>query len=325
MFLVTGATGHIGNVLVRQLIEKGNKVRAMLLPNDDTSALNGLDVEIVHGNVLDYASLINAMQGVDGMFHLAGMITIMPGPDPRVWDVNVHGAKNALHAALEMNLDRFVYTSSIHALKRVDDGVIDESVPYDPDNPYGTYDRAKATATQYILDNLSSKMDTILACPTGVIGPYDYRKSLMGDSIRNVANNQTSIYFEGAYDFVDVRDVADGLIAAYEKGKHGESYILSGERVTMEDIYDLVQQALGEVRNKVKLPLFLAEFFSKITPLYYRLTKTTPQLTPYSVEVLQSNANISHAKATRELGYEPRSVLEAIRDALEWEKANAAG
>ncbi len=148
MILVTGATGHIGNVLVRKLLEQGKKVRALIWRGEDTSPLRGLDVESVEGDVLDPESLKAAFRGVDEVYHLAGIISIMPGQNPFVWRVNVEGTRNVLEAARRNNIRRLIYTSSIHALRRAPHGkLIDESLSFDPNNPYGAYDRSKAEAS----------------------------------------------------------------------------------------------------------------------------------------------------------------------------------
>src|SRR5512139_40934 len=172
--LVTGATGHIGNVLVRKLLERGKKVRALILPGEDTTSLDNIAVEKVEGDVLNLDSLWKPLEGVSGVFHLAGIISIMPGPDPVVWRVNVEGTRNVLTAAVRSGVKRLVYTSSIHAIQRVETGVIDETLPYDPGNPYGEYDRSKAQATLEVQQASREALDAVIACPTGVIGPFDY-------------------------------------------------------------------------------------------------------------------------------------------------------
>jgi dihydroflavonol-4-reductase len=132
MILVTGATGHIGNVLVRKLLDRGEKVRALIWHGEDTSPIHGLDVEQVDGDVLDPVSLASAMQGVDTVYHLAGIISIMPGKIPFVWRVNVEGTRNVLEAARHAHIRRLVYTSSIHAIARAPHGVTqDESLGFD--------------------------------------------------------------------------------------------------------------------------------------------------------------------------------------------------
>jgi dihydroflavonol-4-reductase len=318
MWLVTGATGHVGNVLVRKLLERGEKVRAMILPGECRESISGLKVEAVEGNVLDVDSVFQSMRGVKGIFHLAGVISIMPGANPFVRKVNLEGTKNILRAAMESGIKKLIYTSSIHAIRRVKDGVIDESVPYDMNNPYGAYDRSKAEATMEVLNAAHAGLEAVVTCPTGVIGPYDFRGSMMGAVIHDAAVAKPTLYVEGAYDFVDVRDVADGLISAAENGKRGESYILSGQKITVRYMLETVREITGKNFFQMKIPFDLAKLAALFTPLYYQFANVTPRLTPYSLEVLQSNSNISHAKATRELGYLPRSLYESIKDTVKW-------
>ncbi len=318
MWLVTGATGHIGNVLVRKLLRRGEKVRALIPTGESRGPLKGLEVEAVEGDVLDLESVFASLRGIRGVFHLAGVISIMPGPNPFVRRVNVDGTKNVLKAAKESGVEKIVYTSSIHALQRVEDGTIDESLSFDADNPYGAYDRSKAEATLEVLNSARAGLEAVVACPTGVIGPYDYRGSMMGAVIHDAAVAKPSLYVDGAYDFVDVRDVADGLITAAEKGKRGESYILSGNKISVRYLLETIREITGRGFFQMKIPFDLARFAAYFTPMYYKLAHTTPRFTPYSLEVLKSNSNISHAKATRELDYRPRSIYETISDTVKW-------
>jgi dihydroflavonol-4-reductase len=319
MILVTGATGHIGNVLIRKLLDQGRKVRALIWRDEDTTSLKGLQVEQVQGDVLDPASLEPAMGGVETVYHLAGIISIMPGRNPFVWKVNVEGTRNILEAARHAQVRRLVYTSSIHAIGRSPHGVaMDESLGFDQDNPYGEYDRSKAAASLEVQKAANQGMDAVIVCPTGVIGPYDFRGSEMGEVIRNASEARTMFYVEGAYDFVDVRDVADGMIAANAIGRQGESYILSGQRLSVRYLLETVREVTGLAFSSIKIPFSLAEFAARFTPWYYLKTKVKPRFTPYSLEVLQSNSNISHAKAARELGYHPRPLHETITDTVRW-------
>jgi dihydroflavonol-4-reductase len=318
MWLVTGSTGHVGNVLVRKLLERGEKVRALILPGESRESISGLKVETVEGDVLNMDSLFKSMRGVRGIFHLAGVISIMPGPNPFVRKVNVEGTKNILRAAVKSGIKKLVYTSSIHAIKRVETGVIDENVPYDMENPYGAYDRSKAEATLDVLNAVQNGLDAVVTCPTGVIGPFDYRGSMMGTVIHDAAVAKPTLYVDGAYDFVDVRDVADGLISASENGKPGESYILSGEKISVRYLLETVREITGRNFFQMKVPFDLAKFAAFFTPMYYQMANAIPRFTPYSLEVLQSNSNISHAKATKELGYSPRSLYESIKDTVKW-------
>jgi dihydroflavonol-4-reductase len=319
MILVTGATGHIGNVLVRKLLEQGEKVRALIWRGEDTTPLNGLAVEQVEGDVLDPASLKSAMQGVDTVYHLAGIISIMPGRNPLVWQVNVEGTRNVLEAARRARIRRLIYTSSIHAIARAPFGVtMDESLGFDQNNPYGEYDRSKAAASLEVQQAAAEGLDAVIICPTGVIGPYDFRGSEMGEVIRSASEARPMFFVEGAYDFVDVRDVADGMIAAMDRGRRGESYILSGQKLSVRYMLQTVREVTGKAFSSIKIPFSLAEIAARYTPWYYRRTKSKPRFTPYSLEVLQSNANISCKKALAELGYKPRPVYESIADTVRW-------
>ncbi len=319
MILVTGATGHIGNVLCRRLVEKGEKVRALVWRGEDTACIRGLPVEIVEGDVLEVESLREAMKGVKVVFHLAGIISIMPGENPQVKQVNVQGTRNILSAATEARVKRLVYTSSIHAIHRAPHGtVIDETLPFDAENPYGAYDCSKAEASLEVLKAAAKGLNAVIVCPTGVIGPYDFRGSELGEVIRGAAEARPMFYVEGAYDFVDVRDVVEGLILAAQKGRRGESYILGGNKISVRYLIETVREVTGKAFASIKIPFSLAEMAAKFTPWYYRRTRAKPRFTPYSLEVLQSNSDISHKKAERELGYKPRPAFETIRDTVRW-------
>ena len=319
MILVTGATGHIGNVLIRKLLAQGEKVRTLIWRGEDTTPLEGLDVEQVQGDVLDPASLDTALQGVETVYHLAGIISIMPGRDPQVWRVNVDGTQNVLAASQRANIRKLIYTSSIHAIARAPHGVkMDETLGFDANNPYGEYDRSKATASLEVQKAAREGLDAVIVCPTGVIGPYDFRRSEMGEVIRGAAEAHPMFYVEGAYDFVDVRDVADGLIAAGKNGRRGESYILSGQKLSVRYLLATVREVTGKAFSSIKIPFSLAEFAARFTPWYYRRTQSKPRFTPYSLEVLQSNSDISHLKAALELGYKPRPAYESIADTVRW-------
>ncbi len=323
--LVTGATGHIGNVLVRKLVEEGSDVRALVLPGDSLRPLEGLEVETIPGNVLDPQGMRPAFNGVDTVYHLAGLVSILPGKQPHVRRVNVEGTRNILRLASEAGVRRLVYTSSIHAFKRIPAGAaMDETLPFDPDNPYGAYDRSKAEATLEVIQAAQKGLDAVIACPTGVIGPYDYAESEMGRLISNVLRKKFHWYVDGAYDFVDVRDVATGLLQVAQKGRTGEAYILGGEQITVRRLLDAVQSVLhGELSNAPKkrflrVPFAMAQAAAQFAVPFYTWLKTRPLFTPYSLDVLRSNSTISHAKAAWELEYYTRPIFETLRDTVRW-------
>ena len=319
MNLVTGATGHIGNVLVRHLLARRERVRALVLPGEDLTPLAGLPIELAIGDVLDPTSLQAAFQGVRCAYHLAGMISILPGPDQRLMEVNLTGTRNVLIAAQQAGVRRLVYTSSIHALQRIPHGTtIDEDIPFDPEGALSAYDHSKAAASLEVLQAAGQGLPAIIACPTGVIGPYDYRRSEIGRLIQSCLQRKPQLFVDGAYDFVDVRDVARGLILACERGRPGQTYILSGEQITVRGLLDSIRSLTGQRLPRLRIPFWLARLAAAASPLFYRLTHFPPRFTPYSLVTLQSNSRISHRKAEHELGYSPRPLHYTITDTVLW-------
>ncbi len=323
MDLVTGATGHIGNALVRELLSRGREVRALVRPWRDCTSLDGLDIQLVEGDILDPISLRRAFAGIEDVYHLAGMISIMPGRNKAIERVNLEGTRYILEAARESGVHRLVYTSSIHAYRRVPHGItIDERLPFDPEHAISSYDWSKAQASLEVLEACRQGLDAVIASPTGVIGPYDYRISEMGAVILGAMQNKPQLCVEGAYDFVDARDVATGLVLACQKGSTGESYLLSGEQMSVKMIIASIQGVCSLHSMIIKPPLSLAYLAAFFAPLYYQLANKRPRLTRYALATVTSNSNISHAKASQELGYAPRSLEDTLKDTIQWFRDN---
>lgn len=319
MNLVTGGAGHLGNVLVRQLLERGERVRVLTLPGEDNRSLEGLPIEKVEGNVLDVDSLVRAMQGVDVVFHLAALVSITEDKSHLLQEVNVDGTRNVIRAAQDMGVQQLIYTSSIHAIERPPLGVpITEYLNFDPENPAGAYDRTKAQASLLVQAAARDGMDARIICPTGVVGPYDYRRSEMGQLLLSWMNSRVNFLIEGAFDFVDVRDVARGQILVRDQGKPGEVYILGGERIELTMLHNLVQKVLGRKTPVITFPLPIAKIVAPLAELYYKITKSKPVLTRYALETVFSNSEISSEKAKRELGYQPMQLVKSIGDTVRW-------
>jgi dihydroflavonol-4-reductase len=319
MNLVTGAAGHLGNVLVRELLRNGENVRALTMPGEDCTSIEGLPIDCVEGNILDRKSLDPAFSGVHTVFHLAGLVSLLEEHAPILHRVNVEGTCNVILAARHAGVKRMVYTSSIHALSRPPDGVtIDETLPFDIINSAGPYDRTKALASLVVQASQASDLDTVIVCPTGVIGPYDFRRSEMGEMILDWMNQKLNILVKGGFDFVDVRDVARGHILAARYGRSGETYILGGERIAVCRLRELVQSRAGVYSPALQLPGWAAMAGAWLAEYYYRLAHTRPRFTRYSLETLVSNSVISSAKAARELGYTSRALAESIADTVGW-------
>jgi dihydroflavonol-4-reductase len=325
MVVVTGATGHIGNVLTRRLTAQGQAVRALVMSGDDLRPLTGLDVEIIYGDVTDLASLESAFTGADIVFHLAGIVTIMSGMARVLERVNVGGVRNVAAACRAAGVRRLVYTSSVHAIAEPPQGTaIDESQPFDPNRVLGDYARSKARATLLLLDEVAKGgLDAVICCPTGVIGPGDYGISNVGQLILDFASGQLKSYVSGAYDFVDVRDVARGLILAAEKGLKGRHYILSGAQVQVLELMKELEKDIGYPAPTFRIPSAIARAAGVLASAYYRLLRRRPVFTAYSIDVLRSNSQVSSARAREELGFTSRPWRESIRDHVEWFRAGA--
>jgi dihydroflavonol-4-reductase len=320
MIVVTGATGHIGNVLIRELITRRQIVRALVMPNDDYRPLTNPEVEIVRGDVTDLKSLESAFRGADIVFHLAGIVTIMPSMKKVLERVNVGGVRNVAEACRASGVRRLVYTSSVHAIAEPPHGtVIDESQPFDPDRVLGDYARSKARATLLLLEEVRKEgLDAVICCPTGVIGPGDYGTSNVGQLILDFASGHLKSYVRGAYDFVDVRDVANGLILAAEKGQPGRHYILSGAQVQVPELMKELGRNIGYPAPTYEIPPAIARAAGVLASVYYRLIRRRPVFTAYSIDVLRSNSQVSSARAREELGFITRPWQESIRDHVEW-------
>jgi len=318
--IVTGATGHIGNVLVRELLAEGAVVRVLVLPDDDERPLAGLNVEIAYGDITDPVSLKSAFAGAELVFHLAGIVTIMPSMASVLERVNVGGMRTVIAACRASGVHRLVYTSSIHAMAEPSHGtVIDESQPFDPDRVLGDYARSKARATLLLLDEVSKGgLDAVICCPTGVIGPWDYGISNIGQLILDFASGHMKSYVSGAYDFVDVRDVARGLIVAAEKGQSGRHYIFSGTQVHVPELMEELARDIGYPAPTYRIPTVIARTAGILASMYYRLLRRKPVFTAYSIDVLRSNSLVSSARAREELGFTSRPWQESIRDHVEW-------
>jgi dihydroflavonol-4-reductase len=322
--LVTGAAGHIGNVLVRELISRGIKVRALDRPGYNKHSLEGLDIDLVLGDILDYQFLRDAIRGCETVFHIAGRVSVAPGMADTLYRVNVIGTQNVITACVETGVRRLVYTGSIHAFFEPPLGTtIDETTPLDVHQTCGEYGSSKARACTEVLKAADNGFDAVIVCPTGVVGPYDFEPSRLGQLLLDLARKKLTAYIDGAYDFVDVRDVAHGHVLAAQNGNTGETYILSGECISVRELMEMVRELTGVHAPRVKVPYFVAWIASLFTPLYYRMKKIEPRFTRYALHTLRSNSCITSQKAQHELGYAPRPLRQAINDAIAWFRANS--
>jgi dihydroflavonol-4-reductase len=306
--------------LVRSLAARGaGPLRALVRPTADLSSLAGLDVEIAQGDVLDPSSLLPAFAGADTVFHLAGIVSIARGGFPRLHETNVEGTRNVLAACREAGVRRLVYCSSIHAFVVPSAGsCLTEESPIDPSRAAGAYDRTKAEATLSVREAIGQGLDAVMVFPTGVLGPYDFRPSNTGELVLACAQGRLKAYVDGAYNFVDVRDVAQGLISAAQEGRSGEGYILAGHDVTVREMLLSIEAVTGTPAPRLRLPFGLVRRLSFLIPVYYAATRQKPLFTTYSLDVISSGCAMTNQKAERELGYRPRPFQETMEDTVRW-------
>ncbi|MGN0526067.1 MAG: NAD-dependent epimerase/dehydratase family protein [Acutalibacteraceae bacterium] len=321
--LITGATGHIGYALLKELADSGEKVRILI--RKDSKQFDGIDCEKVYGDVTNLDQLREAFEGVDVVYHLAGIIDINADQEDMIWNVNVGGTKNVVQACEEKGVRRLVYASSVDAFYPLPDNQVMREVDhFEPDILDGTYAKTKATATQFVLDEVKAgKIDAVVTHPGACIGPYDFKVSNVGEMVRMFVNGVFPVTLSfGEYNFVDIRDVAHGMIMAAKQGGKGECYILCGERITVGDFIKVTAEACGKKAPKIPLSYGFAKAVAPLAEVYYKLSKSTPLFTRYSIRKLVSNCNFSIEKAERELDYHPMTVKQSVTDMVQWIKEN---
>ncbi len=314
--LVTGGGGRLGNVLVRRLLDTGHQVR-VLEPGDRPESLAGLDIEFASGSVLDEGDVVRAMDGAEVVYHLAAKIDLRPKKDPMLFPINVDGTRNVAEACLSRGL-RLVHTSSHHAVEREP-----LSEPLTEDRPLALdekcdYHRSKAIGETVVLDACKRGLNATIVNPGSMIGPYDYEPSMIGAALIDMYFGRVPVLLDLLSDYVDARDVADGMIAAADKGRVGERYFLTGDVVPILDMVSLYGELTGAKVPTRALPLWVGWAILPLALAGSSITKNDPFITADMLRASVSNAVVSREKAQRELGYDTRPLRESLTDAVEW-------
>lgn len=330
IYLLTGAAGFLGSNICAQLLAEGKRVRALVLPNDKSAKYIPDAVEIVFGDLTDADSLEPFFDIPEGkrsvIIHCASMVTVDPQYSDKLMAVNVTGTRNIITKVLaHTECEKMVYVSSTGAIPEQPHGTrikeVDKFEPCDPAKVVGAYSQSKAKATQMVLDAV--RVMGLKACvvhPSGILGPNDYALGETTSTVLQIIRGEMPMGMQGSFNLCDVRDLAAGTIAAIEKGRVGECYILANETVTLKEMCDMLNAECNSKKIKFYLPLNLADKIAQGLEKQAEKTGKKPLMTTFSVYNLARNNEFDYSKAQRELGYSTRSYQETIRDEVQWMK-----
>ena len=326
IYLVTGAAGFLGSNICRQLIARGERVRALIMNGDPAEKYVPKGVEIVHGDLLDETSLDVFFDTgeVDDVYviHCASIVWVKNVVNPKVHAVNVDGTANILAQCVKNRVTKLIYISSTGAIPELPHGEknkeVDRFLPTDGLVDY--YSKTKAEATQLVLDALKEHpdLDASIVHPSGICGPYDYAFGSVTSMVRDFLQGKMKMGIEGTFNSVDVRDLAEGVIAACERGRRGECYIMSNEVVTMRDMFRLMNESVGLSHRYYVLSREFAHVGVWFLGLASKFTGKDPLLSEFNIYMLNRNNEYDCSKAERELGFHCRPYSESIRDTVAW-------
>ncbi|MBN1891234.1 MAG: NAD-dependent epimerase/dehydratase family protein [Clostridiales bacterium] len=325
-YLVTDAIGQLGNAITRLLLDHGHAVRVLVPLEGDITPLKGMPVDIVHGDVLvkdsmkQFFEIDNIRESI--VIHTAENRSVAAVRDPMIHRVNVQGTMNVTDICVKKHVARLVYIGSAHAIPEKGNGEeIDEIEHFNRDLVEGDYAKSKAEATQYILNKVTlNGLNAVIVHPSGIIGPYEYGESEIVQLIREYLTGELTTVINGGYDFADVRDVAQGVLSAAERGNNGSCYILSNQYVSAKDFLEGLQNITGYPPVKKVVPLWVAKRTARVNRFWHRIRNRKAPIDTYAVFTVYPNAKFSHSRADSDLSYKTRDINRSLADTLTWLK-----
>jgi len=317
---VTGASGHLGNVVCRLLLEKGYSVHAFY--NSDKKALADLDVPLFQGSVLDKNDLTKLLTGCDAVINCAGIISIHGDPDGRVHRTNTEGPKNVLEVCAALGIKKIIHVSSVHAvLEHPLESVFDESRGYKQPGAYA-YDYSKAIGEQIVLNAFEKKeIEGCIVRPSLIIGPYDFKPSEIGKALIDFYKQKIPALPPGGYNFIDVRDAAASIVEALNKGRSGEIYHITGKYHLLKELAALIKKTTGKKVPRFVLPFWMMKASLPFIQVYSKLSAAAPVFTREAIAALKyGHPNMVNTKAANELNHQSRSLEDSVRDFYAWQK-----
>ena len=319
--IVTGAGGFIGSAVVRALLARGRKVRALVEPRGDAKNLEGLDVDVVECDVTDEAALRRALLDATALYHLAAIYRLWaPDPEP-LFRVNVEGTTAVLLAAQAARIEHVVFTSSIMAVGLGGD----ETKAFDLFDMAGTY-----TLTKYLSERIAMRfaragMPLVVVNPGMPFGPGDRAPTPTGRIIQQFLRREVPALGAGSLSVVDVDDCAEGHVLAEEKGRAGERYILTGHDVTLADFAARIGRIAGVRVPKIKVPAALGVPVARMMEAAAKRSGQEPLVTEKEARFTAASPHFSNDKAMRELGFRVRPLDETLERAIAWFRAQGMG
>ena len=325
IYLVTSAAGLMGGQVCRQLLERGDKVRAFVLRNDPAAKYVPEGCEIAEGDVSDKESMkdfFSLPEGMDAIvLHMAAITSMNPEYDQKVMDVNVGGTKNIIELCLSTpGVKKLVYCSSTGAIPEQPAGTKIKEIDYfDETKVPGCYAQSKALATQEVLDAVHHRgLNACIVHPSGIMGPGDYAVNEITQNLIKINNGEMPAGIEGTFNLCDARDLAHGLIGAADKERCGECYILANEVIEFKDFCRTVSEQSGGKGVKLFLPIPVAGVMGHVMEAVGKVTGKEPLMTSFNIYNLARNNDFDSTKAVEELGYKTRPYEETIRDMIQW-------
>lgn len=318
--LVTGANGFVGSAVMHLLLKKGQEVRVLVRPDSDKRNFNGLELDIIEGDLNDTDALKRAVDGCNYLYHLAADYRLWI-PDPEnMYRTNVDATRNLMVAAANANIEKIVYTSSVATLGlNRDASPADETTPVSVDNMTGHYKRSKYLAEEAVKELIKERSIPItIVNPSTPVGPRDIKPTPTGRIVLDTIRGRMPAYVDTGLNIVHVDDVANGHLLAMEKGEIGERYILGGDNMTLASILEYICLSQNMSPPTIKLPHNLILPIAWIMEHIASITKKEPKATVDSVKMSKRKMFFSSEKAKQKLGYKHRPGSEGLKDAIDW-------
>jgi dihydroflavonol-4-reductase len=320
---LTGATGFIGSAVAHLLLGKGHRLRVLSRANNDRRNLQGLDVDIVEGDLARPESYRSALKDCTNLFHIAADYRIWVPDADAMHRVNVLGTRALMLAALENKIERIIYTSSVATLVPHNNGTpAHENSPSELDDIVGVYKKSKYLAEAEVRHLIKhDKLPAIIVNPTTPIGPRDIKPTPTGRIIVDAIKGRIPAFVDTGLNIVHVEDVAMGHWLAFEQGIIGERYILGGENLSLSEILTLIAEIDGHSAPTIKLPHKMVYPLAVGMEFAARFTGKEPLVTIDALRMAKNKMYFCSAKAENQLGYQARPAREAILDAITWFRA----